>query len=245
MRFFVIVFWSTFLNIFLSTTTSNDVMALSFQSKDRASTVVELYTSEGCSSCPPADAWVSNFTDHPNLFTDIIPIAFHVDYWDYIGWKDPFAREAHSIRQRLLKHQGIIRSVYTPGFVVNSKEWRSWFLSGAKNLPESDRKPGVLQAEIIEDQLKVKFNATQTLTINIAYLGMGIESTVTAGENKSRILSHDFVVLDMWQKEGKQQWNIDLKPIPDKGQQQTALVVWLSKPDSFHIIQAAGTFLPN
>src|SRR4051794_5009755 len=59
--------------------------------------LVELYTSEGCSDCPPADRWLRSLKPG-----SVVPIAFHVDYWDYIGWKDPFARAAFSARQREL-----------------------------------------------------------------------------------------------------------------------------------------------
>ena len=68
-----------------STVLFNVLAAKDFSSKSGATEVLELYTSEGCSSCPPADRWLSTFKDKPELFKDVIPMAFHVDYWDYIG----------------------------------------------------------------------------------------------------------------------------------------------------------------
>src|SRR5512134_3856963 len=62
--------------------------------------LVELYTSEGCDSCPPADRWLSSLGARGYTPDRVVPIALHVDYWDYIGWKDPYARQAHSARQR-------------------------------------------------------------------------------------------------------------------------------------------------
>jgi hypothetical protein len=62
--------------------------------------LVELYTSEGCDSCPPADRWLSSLGAKGYAPERVVPIALHVDYWDYIGWKDPYARQAHSARQR-------------------------------------------------------------------------------------------------------------------------------------------------
>ena len=62
--------------------------------------LLELYTSEGCSSCPPAEAWLSNLTTDARLWTDVVPVAFHVDYWDYLGWDDVFACADFSERQR-------------------------------------------------------------------------------------------------------------------------------------------------
>lgn len=79
--------------------------------------VVELYTSQGCSSCPPADAILHELTNRD----DVIPLAFHVDYWDYIGWKDLFADPAHAKRQRAYAAQGNRRSIYTPEMVVNGE----------------------------------------------------------------------------------------------------------------------------
>src|SRR5437867_10582189 len=73
---------------------------ISFQSQQNRTALLELYTSEGCSSCPPAEAWLSKLKDAPGLWRDFVPIAFHVDYWDSLGWKDPFAIKAYSERQR-------------------------------------------------------------------------------------------------------------------------------------------------
>lgn len=79
--------------------------------------VVELYTSQGCSSCPPADAILHELAKR----NDVIPLAFHVDYWDYIGWKDLFADPAHAKRQRAYAAQGNRRSIYTPEIIVNGE----------------------------------------------------------------------------------------------------------------------------
>ena len=89
--------------------------------------LIELYTSEGCSSCPPADKWISKLKDNDELWNDIIPIAFHVDYWDRLGWPDELAEKSFSDRQRQYRHEGSISQVYTPGFVVDGKEWRGFF----------------------------------------------------------------------------------------------------------------------
>lgn len=79
--------------------------------------VVELYTSQGCSSCPAADAILHELADRE----DVIALALHVDYWDYIGWKDTFGDPAHSERQRAYATAGNRRSIYTPEMVVNGQ----------------------------------------------------------------------------------------------------------------------------
>ena len=84
--------------------------------------VIELFTSEGCSSCPPADKYLSTFEESERLWKEIIPVAYHVDYWDYLGWKDTLGSPAHSKRQRAYAARRGDRSVYTPQIVVNGNE---------------------------------------------------------------------------------------------------------------------------
>ena len=77
--------------------------------------VVELFTSQGCSSCPPAEAFLSELVDHDG----IVALEYHIDYWDYIGWEDPYAEPVFTDRQRRYAAQLGSRYVYTPQMVVN------------------------------------------------------------------------------------------------------------------------------
>jgi len=79
--------------------------------------VVELYTSQGCSSCPPADAFLASLADDP----DVIPLALHVDYWDYIGWADSFASSKFTDRQKAYAHAEGSKTIYTPQFIINGQ----------------------------------------------------------------------------------------------------------------------------
>src|SRR5580693_7997010 len=90
--------------------------SLSFQSSNKQTSLLELYTSEGCSSCPPAETWLSRLKASPGLWGDFVPVAFHVDYWDYLGWRDPWAKSEFSNRQRAYAARWHSQSVYTPGF---------------------------------------------------------------------------------------------------------------------------------
>src|SRR5258708_3115069 len=109
--------------------------SITFQSSREQTALIELYTSEGCSSCPPAENWLSRLKESPGLWKDFVPLAFHVDYWDYLGWRDPWASKSFSDRQRNYAKQWRSDSIYTPGFVLNGKEWRDW--SGRKDGPKS------------------------------------------------------------------------------------------------------------
>ncbi|HEX4585307.1 MAG TPA: DUF1223 domain-containing protein [Burkholderiaceae bacterium] len=87
--------------------------------------LVELYTSQGCSSCPPADRWLSGLTEGRTPLRTV-PLALHVGYWDYIGWKDPFARREFNDRQRRLAERNRSRTVYTPEVFVGATEVADW-----------------------------------------------------------------------------------------------------------------------
>jgi hypothetical protein len=88
--------------VLLALAVSGEIDAAQCKANSPATTtaLVELYTSEGCDSCPPADRWLSSLGPRGFAPDRVVPIALHVDYWDYIGWKDPYARQAHSARQR-------------------------------------------------------------------------------------------------------------------------------------------------
>lgn len=228
-----------------------------YNSGDRQVQLIELYTSEGCSSCPPADRWLSSINKstspyHAELWNSLIPVAFHVDYWDYLGWKDVFSSSEFSTRQRLHQHQGNINSVYTPGFVVSGKEWRTWF--GKRQLPKQPQKfPGNLSLKIEGDRYTVEFDGNselvnQTLTLHLAKLGMGLQTKVSRGENAGRKLKHDFVVLSMHsQRSDSKRWRGKLSTLQDINRkantiprQQTAYAAWITVADSLSPIQVVG-----
>lgn len=98
---------------------------------ERPLTVVELFTSQGCSSCPPADEFLGVLADRD----DLLALSFHVDYWDYIGWKDPFARAAHTERQRQYQNHFNLRYVYTPQMVIQG----AYQTTGSNRLEIADR----------------------------------------------------------------------------------------------------------
>src|SRR5471032_2832661 len=91
------------------------------KSPEKTIALVELYTSEGCDSCPPADRWLSSLGPRGFAPDKVVPIALHVDYWDYIGWKDPYARQLHSARQRRMAQLARAAMVYTPQVLLQGQ----------------------------------------------------------------------------------------------------------------------------
>lgn len=243
-------FWvGCFMGIMATTVTAKE-----YTSASVATEIIELYTSEGCSSCPPADKWLRKLKGDPELFKKFIPLAYHVDYWDQLGWTDRFARQAYSQRQYLHQTEGNISQVYTPGFVVNNKEWRGWF-KGKYRWSENQKEVGVLNVDYNQNQqLGVSFTPTskveaKQLLINVAILGMNLSTEVKRGENSGRQLLHDFVVLSHNQhnvsvsNDVVQQWQVAAPEFTESSEAQNALVVWLSHPDSQKVIQATGGYL--
>jgi len=173
--------------------------SLTFQSSGKQTALIELYTSEGCSSCPPAETWLSRLKESSGMWKDFVPLAFHVDYWDYLGWRDPWANKLFSDRQRNYANQWRSESIYTPGFVLNGKEWRDW--SGRKDGPKSAgaNVGGLTVSSSDTNRWQVNFAPANTgsaaYEVHAALLAGGLSSNVKAGENRGRLLNHDFVVL--------------------------------------------------
>lgn len=220
-----------------------------FESSSHQVGLLELFTSEGCSSCPPADRFLTSLVDDPRVFRDFIPIAFHVDYWNYLGWKDRLASAAFSDRQRAYAHAGGISSVYTPGFVYNGLEWRNFFGGDVSQFPEKIF-TGKLRAELADNRVSVSYSAADTLVaapnVHVVLLGFDIRSAIKSGENRGKELRHDFVVLGHKTKSlirEEDDYSVALQ-LPESSVQarRYALVTWvqagLSAP-----LQATGGFL--
>ena len=162
--------------------------------------LIELYTSEGCSSCPPADRWLSQLA--PGQF---VPLALHVDYWDYIGWRDRFAQARFGQRQRDMVNRGGGRVVYTPQVMLNGRDFRTWHSAAAFGDAVRKATGRPLQAKLALAVDKKADGWAARLTGEVlprkgrseAYLALyenGLSSAVEAGENRGARLQHDFVV---------------------------------------------------
>ncbi len=237
--------------IFLSPCFCVNAASVTFQSTETQTPLLELYTSEGCSSCPPAEKWLSSLKASPGLWKDFVPIAFHVDYWDYLGWRDPWSSKAFTDRQHAYARAWRSDSVYTPGFVLNGKEWRAW--SRSQSVPMSIAKPGVLKATSTDlKNWDVTFTPTvpsgETYEAHATLLASGLTSDVKAGENKGRRLEHDFVVT--WVKPyslkpdgNKAQGRFELELPNTDRPKSNALAVWVTRSGQLAPLQAAGGWL--
>src|SRR5438128_6967048 len=167
-----------------------------FESGPKRAHLLELFTSEGCSSCPPAEAWLSKLKAESQLWKDFVPIAFHVDYWDRLGWRDPFAAKEWTARQYEYSAKWKSESVYTPGFVLDGHELLERRVPTASN-----DEAGLLKITITNDKVLGVFNPTsreaKDVDLHVATLGFDLKTKVTAGENNGRNLHQDFVVLSL------------------------------------------------
>jgi len=221
---------------------------LTLQSGPQQTVMIELYTSEGCNSCPPAEKFVNGLVDNDQLWTTYIPLAFHVDYWDYLGWRDRFATAANSQRQRSYGKVLQARTIYTPEFFVNGEEWRRGIFGGMP--AASNDKVGILRVLSQSGQLVVSFMPQHSyrtpLQLHVAILGMGLTSDIRAGENAGRHTTHQFVVLAHTQiTSDKLRWELALPRIRHDQPGRKALVVWVSEPENPTPLQATGGFLPQ
>jgi hypothetical protein len=179
------------------------------KSTARTGALVELYTSEGCSSCPPADRWLSSLKAAARSSSDVVPLALHVDYWDYIGWKDPYANPAFGARQRAVAALQHARFVYTPQVLLQGRDFRGWgstaFEQAVARINAQPARADISLAIEQPDEGAIQVEASawvpdpQRRAAAALYLAVyqnRLHSRVEAGENEGRTLAHDFVVRD-------------------------------------------------
>jgi len=216
---------------------------VTFRSTGQRTHLLELFTSEGCSSCPPAEEWFSGLRASPRVWKDFVPVAFHVDYWDGLGWPDRFASKSFTARQRSYAAAWGTGTVYTPEFVLDGREWKGRSLEA---IPPGEDGAGVLVAIIGKaGSVRVAFEAKGAgpWTAHVAVLGFGIPSKIKAGENRGRQSVHDFVVLGFESRsmtgstEGWQA-NVTLPALAEKGER--GLAVWVTGRGQVQPAQAVG-----
>ena len=183
----------------------------SAESPARRIALLELYTSEGCNSCPPTDRWVSGLPARGFSPSRVVTLAFHVDYWNYLGWPDPFASAHYSERQRIASRRNGARVVYTPQLLLNGTDYRRATLLDdfGDRLDVINRQSAPARISL---QLQVKGSNGLDVRAHVdvadatararahAFLALyenNLSNQVTAGENRGKRLRHDFVVRDL------------------------------------------------
>ncbi len=220
----------------------------SVESPSEQAYLLELFTSQGCSSCPPADAWLSRLKQDPGLFDRVVPVAYHVTYWDYLGWKDAFGHTGHDVRHRSMAAV-VGAGVYTPGVFLQGKEWRSWRRArkGPQGTTGSD--VGVLHVMGTENVVKVTFTPNHISVydhprVYMTYLRSG-QTNILSGENRSRDLRYDFIAGQVHTKPldwSHSVWSATFDFSVPLGAE--AVAVWVEDGDNMYI-QSTGGFLPR
>lgn len=176
---------------------------------ERSPIVVELFTSQGCNSCPPADAFLGELAKRP----DIIALSLHVDYWDYIGWKDPYAQRAFTERQRAYSRSLAQRYVYTPQMVVDGhlqgvgsdRKAIEQLIREAAKTRDAVTRPSLKR---VGDEIRIEGGAATTAVVWLALYDPAHRTPVGRGENAGKQLANYHVVRE-WRALGR----YDGKPV--------------------------------
>jgi hypothetical protein len=185
--------------------TTNTAMAggtCSAKSGDTSISLLELYTSEGCSSCPPADQWLATLRTNGLYPGKVVPLALHVDYWNDLGWEDPYSQKIFTQRQYQTARRTSSRTVYTPQFLLNGQEFLRWRQKGKVAI---ERASSVRPRADISLTLSRHANEMEITTdvrtdprggraeFYIVLFENNLTTRVPAGENQGETLRHDFV----------------------------------------------------
>jgi hypothetical protein len=225
-----------------------------FSNGPERTALIELYTSEGCSSCPPADEWLRALRWKPGLWKEFVPVEFHVNFWDGMGWKDRFSTQEFT--QREYDYATAWGSQpYTPCFARNGVQWKpGWGVIAAPGAPM-----GVLTVDLDDSGTctvqfwpgpAIHMPADGSFEVHIAVLGGGISSAVTRGENSGSTLDHEFVVLGLRQHalsppagQEIQQASVALpRPVVAEGSRR-ALAAWVTLTGDMEPLQATGGWI--
>ena len=221
------------------------------ESGERQVAVVELYTSEGCNSCPPADHWLSQLQPSLDGEFEVLPLGFHVDYWNYLGWKDRFSRKDYTSRQRQLGANNLQRTIYTPEFFVNGMETRGAgkILSEIESISQREA-PLQLRLAVSRSEgslvcdLRSPADRDTVGSVHHRYIVYenNLSTDVLRGENSGKTLEHQHVVRYMSRAISLQTENRHQIPIePDWNPDNLGVAVVVTSPGNRYYLQAVHT----
>ena len=216
--------------------------------------VLELYTSEGCSSCPPAEKFLQQLMRESSAHHQVIPLAFHVDYWNYLGWQDPFSNAEYSRRQQRLARINHLRSVYTPQFVLHGSNFPAYRnLESAIKLINDDKPKANLQFRVsqrnankLETRTRVELsnrNNPANASLFLAVYENNLTRSIKAGENSGRTLRHEYVVRKLYGphtlvSDGPSEINQDIDLDPEWKRQDLGIAVFVQNRQDGSTLQA-------
>lgn len=236
----------------LGTTHAAAAPACRAASGARVQPLIELYTSEGCDSCPPAERWLSSRFADAGARPSAIALAFHVDYWDRLGWVDRFANAQYTARQYDAMRADGASFVYTPQVLLQGHDYAGWRGSDAKAIDEAAKAAAAaaiaVDATPGERDVTVRANAQVSAgrrsdaELFIAYADSGLVSEIKAGENRGLRLLHDHVVRALLTAgraggDGRIEATLTLPRPVERGTHPT-LVAFVERPSNGDVLQA-------
>lgn len=251
------MFKKTFYSLLAAATAAVTLSCSNLQSKPQAFPVkegkgihvIELFTSEGCSSCPPADRLLSKLKAEGD--SNVFVLSYHVDYWDRLGWKDPFSRAAFTQRQGQYAQRFGLDGSYTPQMIVNGEEEfvgsdeKRLRTSLAKTMSDNVAvKAGIATTDKREWQLVYSLSSATGLTLNVALVQAEAVTDVKRGENGGRTLRHVNVVRELKTVEAQATGRLII-PVSDETKNLAlSLIVFAQQKSSGRILGAAQVAVP-
>lgn len=240
MKFFAIIAVS------LLAVAQSSPSAYHFESGNENTPLLELFTSEGCSSCPPAEEWLSDFRKDSGLWTKAVPVAWHVDYWNDLGWPDPYSSHEATIREQNYAQMWGTGSVCTPQFVLNGHAWHP--SQGFTPVHAS----GSLALRVsvdgsVEITFRPEVNQRGPWIASVVPMSCGLVQTVPRGENAGRTLRHEFVSLGILKAhlapQGDNQDSAQIVIPTDVLTRADAIAAWVSCDGRQTPVQSVGGWL--
>jgi hypothetical protein len=217
--------------------------------------LIELFTSEGCDSCPAADRWLAAQFPPSSRDPRAIALAFHVDYWDRLGWVDRFASHAYTERQYTAMRANRASFVYTPQVLLQGRDFPGWRQPRADAIDAVARRPAravlTIDATVLPATVAVRVDAAiadaalrADSQLFVAYVDSGLVSEVKAGENRGKRLAHEHVVRSLQpagvaDADGRIRANIDVGRPAEAGS-DAAIVAFVQRRSDGDVLQALG-----
>lgn len=243
-------------------TASSAAMMCDARSPEHTVALLELFTSEGCSSCPPADRWLQSLQARGFGLDKVVPLSLHVGYWDTLGWKDPYAQARFADRQREYARQRGATSVYTPQVVLAGSDMRNWGDSALSRalISLADKPAGAritLEGSTVGSAVRIRADAQWRAPaasssagapaappkLHLVVFESGLKTPVTAGENNGATLTHDYVVRHWLGPTALHQGKAsasEIVSLAEPGNRRTLGVAAFVQNDRGEVLQATG-----